>query len=112
MITTLPGSPWYYRVSATYSVLATGTVCADSGSGRAYLLHAVVTFDASGAGKWWLWQGTTATIMVGPFYTSTCNSWTLNFSPIGYPVTTTSLDIGYVFSTTGNYTMNIDGYTV
>jgi hypothetical protein len=113
MVITLPGNPWAYRTNLSTSITGvTGTIAADAGSGRAYLLHGVITFDASAAGKWWIWQGTTATIMVGPFYPTTCDSWVLAFGPRGYPGTATSLDIGWAVSASGLFSFNLDGYTV
>lgn len=114
MVITLPGNPWNYRTDISTSITggATATTAADAGSGRAYLVHGIVTFDASAAGKWFIYGGTSATIMVGPFYPTTCDSWIFDLSPRGLPASATSLDIGWAASTSGLYTLVLEGYTV
>lgn len=114
MVITLPGSPWDYRTNLSTSITggATSTAAADAGSGRAYLLNGVVTFDASAVGKWFIYGGTSATIMVGPFYPNTSGSWIFSYGPRGIPASATSLDIGWAASTSGLYTFTLNGYTV
>ncbi len=112
MVITSPGSPWQFSRNGT-SASATGTICWDAATvNLGYLVNAVITYDASAVGKIWLWQGTTATILLGPFYPVTCDSWIMNFGPRGLACTTTGLDIGWCCSTSGIVNVYLNGYAV
>lgn len=114
MVQTFPGAPVFYRFNAL-TASATGTVCfscSTAPTGHAYLMNAVITFDASAVGKIWLWQGTTATAFMGPFFPTTCQSWILNLGPMGQRATAKGLDIGWCCSTSGLVTLAMNGYVV
>ena len=111
MVITLPGTPTAYSNPMT-SASATGTVGVNCGSsGQAFLLSAIITFNASAAGKIWFWSGTTATVIAGPFYPVTCDSWVLNFGPVGFPAYASGADIGWCCSTSGLTSVQMMGYT-
>jgi len=116
MVQTYPGSPWQYTRSGT-EASNTGTIAwtaATSMVGLCYLTKAVVTYDASAVGKWWLYQDTTATVFLGPFYPTTCQTWIFDFGPVGLhtATTTSSYNVGWVCSTSGIFNIQLIGYAV
>lgn len=111
MVLTLPGAPWQYgRAAAAAS--STGTVAYDvPATGRGYLTKAIITYDASAAGRIWIWGGTTATAMV-TMYMATATSFAFDFYPPGLMASASGGDIGWAASSTGPVGIVLMGYAV
>lgn len=111
MVITLPGTPWQYiRPSAAAS--STGTMAYDvPATGRGYITNVLVTYDASAAGRIWLWGGTTATAII-TWYANTATSFMADFFPVGVMASASGGDIGWAASISGPVGFILQGYAV
>lgn len=111
MVLTLPGSPWQYNRAAA-AASATGTAAYDvSATGRGFLTKAIITYDASAAGRIWIWCGTTATAML-TLYPATATTFAFDFYPPGLMASASGGDIGWAASATGPVGIVLMGYAV